>query len=432
VAALIHTLRAKRSALKTEGDGIAALAAEAGEYTQEQMDRLGVLEAQMSSLDAQIGMEERRQAWERDAPAVVIEEGSGAPASAHDYPTPFKSLGEQLLAVYRSAQPGATFDRGLAEIHAAALGSNEAIGADGGFLVQKDLQNELLSMVHDTGVLAAKANHIPIGPDANGLTYNQVAESSRANSSRWGGISIAWLSENQSLTAARPTFRPSTLTLGKLGGLWYATEESLRDVVSLQAVATQAFTEEFGFVLDDTMIRGTGGGMPLGILNAPGTVSVSKNTGQAAATFDSENAENMYVRMAPRSRGNASWYINVELYPQIWRMAQSVGTGGFPLFRDNVVGAPNGTLLGRPIVDIEQCSAAGTVGDVIFADWSRYDLIEKGGITTATSIHVAFLTDEQAFRWIYRVNGQPHQTTPTTAFKGSNTTSPFITLATRA
>ena len=46
-------------------------------------------------------------------------------------------------------------------------------------------------------------------------------------------------------------------------------------------------------------------------------------------------------------------------------------------------------------------------------------------------MHVAFLTDEQVFRITYRVDGKPMWSVPLTPFKGTNTKSPFVALATR-
>jgi len=81
---------------------------------------------------------------------------------------------------------------------------------------------------------------------------------------------------------------------------------------------------------------------------------------------------------------------------------------------------------------IEQAETLGTVGDIILADLSEYMLIDKGGIKQAASIHVRFLYDEMTFRWTYRLDGQPIRNSALTPYKGSNTRSPFITLATRA
>ncbi len=49
-----------------------------------------------------------------------------------------------------------------------------------------------------------------------------------------------------------------------------------------------------------------------------------------------------------------------------------------------------------------------------------------------TSIHVAFLTGEQAFRWQLRHDGQPFWKKPLTPKNGSSTLSPFVALATRS
>jgi len=42
-----------------------------------------------------------------------------------------------------------------------------------------------------------------------------------------------------------------------------------------------------------------------------------------------------------------------------------------------------------------------------------------------------FLSDEQVFRFVIRVDGQPSLAAPLTPFKGTNTTGPFVTLDAR-
>jgi HK97 family phage major capsid protein len=88
--------------------------------------------------------------------------------------------------------------------------------------------------------------------------------------------------------------------------------------------------------------------------------------------------------------------------------------------------------MGRPIIPIEQAPTLGTVGDISFVDWTQYMMAEKGGMQSASSIHVKFTTDETAFRFVKRVAGQPSWSSKLTPFKGSNTQSPYVTLATRA
>ena len=95
-------------------------------------------------------------------------------------------------------------------------------------------------------------------------------------------------------------------------------------------------------------------------------------------------------------------------------------------------GAPYGTLYGRPVIETEFNETLGTVGDIVLADWSQYKLADKGAVQTASSMHVQFVTDQMAFRFIARYDGQSTWQAALTPYKGTNTVSPFIALATRS
>jgi HK97 family phage major capsid protein len=85
-------------------------------------------------------------------------------------------------------------------------------------------------------------------------------------------------------------------------------------------------------------------------------------------------------------------------------------------------------LFGRPVIETEYNPNLGTLGDILLASPSQYALIAKAGIQAASSIHVKFVEDETAFRFVYRVDGQPIWASAVTAFDGTNTVSPFVAL----
>ena len=338
----------------------------------------------------------------------------------------FNSFGEQLMAVYRAAAPDGKVDSRLTT--RAALGLNESLPSDGGFLVQKDFVLELLKRTYETGILASRVRRIPISTNSNGLKINAVDETSRANGSRWGGVQTYWENEAEQIVASKPKFRTMDLSLKKLTGLCYATDELLQDAAALESVIRQAFAEEFGFKIDDAIINGTGSGQPLGILNSDALVKVPKDNGQTDI-ITVENLLNMWARLWARSRSNAVWFVNQELEPILYTL--KVGDKPVYIPAGGLSEAPYATLLGRPVVPIEQCSQVGEVGDIILADMSQYVLIDKGGINAASSIHVRFLYDENVFRFIYRVDGQPLWNKPLMPYKGSGAISPFVALAKR-
>ena len=338
----------------------------------------------------------------------------------------FRSFGEQLAAVYRAATPGGRIDERLST--RAASGLNESNPSDGGFLVQQDFVADLLKKTYETGVLASKARKIPISTTANGLKINAVDDDSRKNGCRWGGVQTYWEAEADEITGSKPKFRQMDLSLKKLTGLCYSTDELLQDAAALEAVIRQAFAEEFGFKMDDAMLGGTGAGQPLGILKSKAIVSQELEAGQTAK-ITVENIIKMWARLWARSRNTAEWYINQELEPLLYTL--KIGETPIYVPAGGLSASPYGKLLGRPVLPLEQCAAAGDFGDIILADFSQYLLIDKGGINAASSIHVRFLYDENVFRFIYRVDGQPIWNKPITPYKGSNTLSPFVALAKR-
>ena len=91
------------------------------------------------------------------------------------------------------------------------------------------------------------------------------------------------------------------------------------------------------------------------------------------------------------------------------------------------------SLLGSPLILTEHCPAVGDVGDIILGDYRQYLIGQKAAasITAATSIHLRFLTDETAFRFTLRMDGQPWEQSALTPKRGAQTLSSFVTLAAR-
>lgn len=387
----------------------------------EEIQKADEIKAELEGLDKTLALERQQLEFDRTTakPIAVAE-----PAAAASGPTKFVSIGEQLQAVSRGADP---------RLVAAASGMSEGVASDGGFLVQTDFATELTNKAFATGVCASRVRSVEIGAGSNGLKMNLPDETSRA-ASRYGGIIAYWLGEAGTKTASMPKFRQLELNLQKLIGLFYATDELLQDATGLTSVVNEWFGDEFGFKLDDGIVNGTGVGQPLGILSSPARVTVAKEAGQLAATLVKANVEKMYARLTPASLSNAVWLVNQEVWPQIFQLSQVVGVGGAPMFIPSgaMSQSPAGTLLGLQILPIEQCAALGTEGDIILADLRQYLAIRKGGVQSASSIHVRFVYDETAFRFVLRFNGAPIPSSPLTPYKGTATISPFVTLATRA
>ncbi len=344
----------------------------------------------------------------------------------------FSSFGEQLRAVVDAGTPGRETDPRLFEVRAAS-GLSKGISSEGGFLVEETFVSRLMENIWNNGDVASRCTR-------NSITGNTISipgfdETSRADGSRQGGVRAYWAAEAAEKTSSKPVFRKIMLSLEKLIGLCYVTDELLDDVPMLGAWVQRAFASEFDFKLQDAIINGTGAGMPLGILNSGCVITQDKEVGQAAATLVLENIVKMWSRMIASSRKNAAWLISQNVEPQLYTLSMAVGTGGGPVFLPGggLSGSPYSTLFGRPVIPIEQCQTLGTEGDIILADFSQYQLVDKvGGMQSDVSIHVRFIYDETAFRFVLRVEGQPMWESAITPFNGGDTLSPFVTLQTRS
>ena len=431
----LEEMRARRKELIDKTRNIRSIAnQENRELSDEEARVVNESLERSEHLSKEIKTEERLGAQEdlaleshRDAIRPDVGAGSTPPGQ----PKFFRSFGEQLQAVYRAAQPGAKLDSRLEQ--RAVSGMSEGVPADGGFLVQTDFATELIKRVYSTGAVAARCRQIAIGPNSNGVTINAINETSRADGSRWGGVKVYWTAEAGDKTATQPEFRQIELKLKKLTGLAYATDELLQDSSALESVLMQAFAEEFAFRLDDAIIRGAGGGQPMGILNAGCLVTQAIEGGQLADTIVAENLVNIWSRLWVGSRQNAVWFINQSIEPQLYTMGLAVGLGGVSVYMPpgGFSASPYGSIFGRPVIAIEQTDTLGDLGDIILADMSQYLLATKGGIQSASSIHVRFVNDETTFRFVYRVDGQPAWASALTPFNTAPTVSPFVTLAAR-
>lgn len=346
----------------------------------------------------------------------------------------YRRFGEFLLDVVRADAPE---NRGRALPPSlerrAASGMGESVPSDGGFLVQHDFSAELLRRAYASGVLASRVRRIQLGANSKGLRINAIDETSRADGSRWGGVTSYWVNEGDLKTASRPKLRQMELNLKKLIGLCYATDELVEDAAALGQIIMDAFADEFAFRIDDAILRGTGAAQPLGILNSPALVSVAAESGQAAGTLQAENLVKMYSRMWASSRRNAVWVYNQDVEPSLFGLALSIGTGGVPVFMPpgGLTANPFSTLYGLPMIPVEQAATLGTVGDVLLIDPSQYILVDKGAMKSDSSIHVRFIYDETTFRFVYRADGMPTWHSALTPANGSNTLSPYVALATR-
>ncbi|CAK0770162.1 putative Phage major capsid protein [Gammaproteobacteria bacterium] len=369
--------------------------------------------------------------------SLPAKDTAGISVTLDEADRPFKSLAEMAFAVKTaavSAKNGSVrMDARLLRIESgmkAAQGANESIPADAGYLIEPTISTELIKPIHEEGPFSSAVRRLPVGSNSNFGYINGIDETSRATGSRWGGVRGYRINEGETITASRPKFRRVNWELHKYAALMYATDELIMDAAQFNAVASQSAGEEIAFMVNDDIVNGLGVGRCQGVLLSPALVTVSYR--EDVNKISHTDVLKMWQRMLPRNKKNAKWFCNSDVIPALNAL---YFTGTTSVLSPFVSYGQDGSmkLFGKEVVETEfnpsLATSGGAAGDLLLADFSDYLFWDKGDVQAATSIHIAFLTDEQAFRFVYRCDGQTAWASPITPYKGSLTQSAFVVLS---
>lgn len=308
----------------------------------------------------------------------------------------------------------------------APSGMFEESDPDGGDLIPREFSNQIYERMVQMNQILPYLEGLPL--TGNSLTIPALKEDSRQDGYRHGGVLGYWEGEADQYPRTRPQFRQINLKLHKLTVLTYVTEELLLDsAVALESYVGRLVPKEINFKINDALINGKGTGMPLGMLNAGSKLTASARSGQGASTFVYGNVLDMWSRAIAGQRDTAIWLYGQDTEPALYGMYQATGTAaGVAVFTPNE--AVQFKLMGRPALVMEQCSALGTEGDVILFCPAGYASIIKGGLQSFMSMHLRFDYDEFCYKWRFRMDAQPYDLNPLTAYNGTTKYSSVVTL----
>ncbi len=316
-------------------------------------------------------------------------------------------------------------------IEAAATGMNTDIGSEGGFAVAQERATTVRQRTYATGEILSRITPMPIGPGANGVVLPAIDETSRADGSRYGGIASGWLGQGNTLTAGKPKFRPMDLKLRKVGAFVYATDELLSDAIALEGWVDRYLPLELRFRVEDACLNGIGSNQPQGQLGSGAVLTLTRTS---SGRILSEDLRAMVNRLWAPLWSSAVFLVDQSTLGEFDQLSVAVGTGGQldPSYKPagSVPGQKYATYKNIPIIPVEYCASLGTSGDIVLTSWDEYTLIDKGAVEQAISMHVAFLTAEQVFRFMYRVDGQCNWNAPLTPKSNGATLSCTVVLST--
>lgn len=337
----------------------------------------------------------------------------------------------------RSGAPALT---SFAAAEVARAMNTTSTGTNGGFLLSTELAASVWDKARSQDGPLARCLYLRTS--RNSFRLPAIDETSRADGVRYGGVKHLWEGDDDASldpadgqpALAEVEFKPQRVVVYSR-----ASNDLLDDADLAEDVLSYTCTQEIRFAVVDAMINGDGINRPLGVVNAPSTITVTRSGSNDVAVAD---VDGMWSRLWGFCRRNAVWLASDDT---LLKIDAAATTGGWPAstyLPQGVGGNPYPLLKGRPLLPCEQCAALGSPGDLILGDWSQYGLVVRsiGGspelgmsyglpIEYLASGHRYFDTDESAFRWKLRVDGKPLWKQPVTIADGAKTAGPFCILS---
>jgi len=331
-----------------------------------------------------------------------------------------KSFTDFLMAIRRNDTTR------LASVYGSTKDLSGETGTAGGYLIPPEYETTLLQVSAMNSVVMSKVQKIPAGSDSGRwpVLDQYIAPTAGAGQvAAAAGVVTTNVLPGQTLTKTEPSFEMLEWRLSKVGGYTEVDNELMQDSpMAVEALLTSLFGIAINAKNERNILRGSGVGEPLGILNAPCLINVTPATNNL---FTWPDVATMFSRFKGTG-GTPIWLIHPSRWPDIMKM--EIGTGGAAAWTANMTAGSAQSLNGYQILMSEHLPQSTYSGSVLLLDLNAYLFWQKQGIQIAFSEHAAFTSDQATWRFTQRCDGKPWLRNPITLAdpQGSYTVGPFI------
>ena len=304
---------------------------------------------------------------------------------------------------------------------------NTQAGAQGGYLVPEEFLPRLLGVAAERAVARPRATVIPMGAGVLHVPALDVTAAPAAgDTAAFGGLVARWSEEAAAVNQSEPAFRQVTLQARELSGYAKVSNALVDDAgAGLEALLAALFGGAIAWHEDSAFLRGDGVGKPLGAVG-PATGAAVAVARKTANRFLLDDAAKMLARFMPGwSASRACWVMHPSVYSELLLMADATNL----VFLPDARAAAPGQFFGLPVLTSEKLTALGLPRDVCLVNWEQYLIGDRRQVEVAYSEHTAFTTNQAAWRFVSRVDGQPWMRAPMTLSDGASTLSPFVYLS---
>lgn len=328
-----------------------------------------------------------------------------------------KSLGDFLLAVKRNDEVR------LKSVYGSRKDVSGETGEAGGWMVPEE-QGEMMQIQSvDIDPVMSRVDVIPVSRPSGtypALDQYTAVTAGSGDTPMAGQVKATTKAAGGTLDETDPKFKQLQWRLHKVGGTVDVENEIGEDAPMLEALLRSLFAIAIASKNHRNVLRGSGVGEPLGILNAACAIGVTPATNNLFSYADSLSMLSKFKRII----GQPIWLHHPGIIADVGVM--EIGTAGA-----GAVFLANGPkeLHTYPLVPSDHLPQANNSGAVILADLKAYKFwMNRAGLAIAFSEHAKFEQDMGVWRFTQRNDGKPwlksYITLPDP--QGSYTVSPFV------
>jgi HK97 family phage major capsid protein len=335
----------------------------------------------------------------------------------------FENAQAWFNAIKASAVRPDLVDHRLRAYAAATTYANEGTGPEGGWAQPPEFSKEIIEAVMGQASLLGRMR--PMQSSSN------IYQAPVDESTQWGttGIQAAKNAEGAAATVSNIALGQRVVTLYKATALVNMTEELVSDNPATIQHVTRIMARQLQGIVERWLLRGSGMGEPVGILNAPALVSVAAEaSGNGANTLIRQNLAKMAGRLVPGFDAEAFFVMS----PSARIAANDVLLTAGGNTGDYLGRGPGPTILGYPVVVSMEAQAVGTAGDATAVAPSGFMTLVKGGVNSQATIFFYFDQGLTTLRSYIRLGQVPVLSSAVVPKLDTNTTlSHCVTTATR-
>lgn len=328
-------------------------------------------------------------------------------------PSEFRNLGEFICSVRFNRD-----DPRLGQVEYREQSMDQ--GAEGGFAIPEQFRPELLQVQPQEAIFRPRCTVIPAGdpPDAR---ITMPALDQTASENVYGGVVVAKVNEGGTKSETDLRLKEVSLEPGEVAAYITTSDKLLRNWQAASGLIGAQLRKAIIGWEDYQILRGNGIGGPLGILDAPCSITVSRTTASRIAIAD---LRSMYARA--KFGGSLFWIASQTTLPQLLALADG---GSNLIFAPSAADGVPATLFGYPLYFADRSPALGSKGDLVLCDASYYLIKDGSGPFVEASQHVYFTSNKTVIKAFWNIDGKPWLSAAL-PLEGStsNTVSPFIVL----